>query len=146
MYYIRFQTSYILGQVLHMRSCAEWPAHEYYTFHPLNWCPRPLNRGVGLIKVSFTVNKGKKLNWELATVALIKGVRFIEVSLYKAKAMAKLLFIDVKWKLLSDWKPCNASTICISKEPELNFVQFWTYIVALGWFIFTLTAFGKRQI
>ena len=29
----------------------------------------------------------------LATVALIKGVHFIEVLLYKAKAMAKLLFI-----------------------------------------------------
>ena len=43
----------------------EWPAHEYYTLHPLYWCPRPLNRGVRLIKVSFTVNKGKKLNWGL---------------------------------------------------------------------------------
>ena len=43
----------------------EWPAHKYYTLHPLYWCPRPLNRGVRLIKVSFTVNKGKKLNWGL---------------------------------------------------------------------------------
>ena len=72
----------------------EWPAHGYYTLHPLYWCPRPLNRGVRLIKVSFTVSKGKKIKLgTLATVAFIKGACFIEVSLYKAKAMGKLLFI-----------------------------------------------------
>ena len=56
--------------------------------------PVRLIRGVRLIKVSFTVNKGKKIKLgTLATVALTKGVHFIEVSLYKAKAMAKLVFI-----------------------------------------------------
>ena len=43
-------------------------------------CPRPLTRGVRLIKVSFKVNKRNKF-WALATVRLIEGVRLIQVSL-----------------------------------------------------------------
>ena len=49
-------------------------------------CPRPLNRGVRLIKVSFKVNKGNKVGHSV-TVRLIEGVRLIrcllKVSLYK---------------------------------------------------------------
>ena len=48
------------------------------------WCPRPLNRGVRLIKVSFKVNKGNKF-WDFGYCPLnryvIEGVRLIRCPL-----------------------------------------------------------------
>ena len=43
-------------------------------------CPRPLNRGVLLVKVSFKVYKGNKLGTS-ATVRLIESVRLIRCPL-----------------------------------------------------------------
>ena len=50
-------------------------------FQVLFRCPRPLNRGVRLIKVSFKVNKGNNFGTS-SNVRLIEGVRLIQVSLY----------------------------------------------------------------
>ena len=36
------------------------------------WCPRPLNRGVRLIKVSFKVSKGNKF-WDFVNCPLNRG-------------------------------------------------------------------------